>query len=140
MADSNVVGGNFTTTVSGSVWPAGMPVPLLNDYGAQDQFKNVQTVMESGPDRRARMSSHYMSRGNLSIVVDDVQSELFRQMIIESNDCSNWITDVPLDTGFGVAPHRARITNPRWMVAGLVPGENWRISMQYETDERVRPA
>ena len=120
-------------------WPGTLPAPLIADYTAQDVPVIIKTTMASGPQRRTRVSGHYMTKGTASIYVTKTQADTFRSLVASSKQGADWITSMPLDTGQGLAYHRARIESIRWSTANLIPGTNWRITFGFETDERNAP-
>jgi hypothetical protein len=76
-----------------------------------------------------------MTTGTASVVLDDTQNDTMRNFILGTlAHGANWVTDMPLDTGQGVFEHRARLSSFSWTV--LVPGITWRVSFDFETDER----
>ena len=56
-------------------------------------------------------------------------------MIENSRLGTAWIDDVPIDTGLGLALHRARITSVQYSVI-KPPDVYWKIVFTFETDER----
>jgi len=119
-----------------AAYPQNLPAPLISNYKSEDNPNIVRTSIPGGPRYREQVSSHFVSSGNAMIVVDYAQAQTFRAMIGNTSHNTKWLTDMPLDTGSGLANHRVRISNVRWQVAGFKPGVNWRISFDFETDER----
>ena len=124
-----------------ATWPAGLPAPVIADFRSQDRAAMITTPMESGPSRRTRLSAHWMTTGTMTLYLEKAQADALRTWLSDQlYDGANWIDDLPLDTGQGLAPHHARISGMSWSFSQLVPGKNWRFSCQFETDERNAPA
>jgi hypothetical protein len=119
-----------------SVWPGTLPPPLLSSYHNNDQLPTIRTDMESGPPRKARSTRHFMTRGQLSMVLDASQMAAFQQMIVDSNYTADWITDCPIDTGGGLTNHRIRISSVQRKVSAP-PDRLWTVTVSFETDEHL---
>ena len=115
-------------------WPATLPAPMTESYSTVDQFPVLQTEMQSGPPRLTRYSNHYLTTGNAELVMDSTQYAIFRQLLIDSNLGTDWITDTPIDTGGGHVNHRIRIRQVERRCINQ-PDNYWQISLVYETDD-----
>lgn len=115
-------------------WPASLPVPVIQDYRATDGFSTLETPMESGPPRLARLTAHYLTTGTASLYCTAPQMATLRAALAGAADGASWFTGFPLDMGGGSVPHRARIRDLQVRV--IVPGITWLATLQFETDER----
>lgn len=124
-----------------ATWPAGMPAPVIQNFSTADGVREIRTPMESGPQRRTRLSAHFMTTGQMTLYLTKAQADTLRVWLSEQlYDGVNWIDDLPLDTGRGLTPHHARISGMSWSYSQLVPGKYWRFTCSYETDQRLAPA
>lgn len=119
-----------------STWPAALPHPLLSSYHNADRFLILKTAMESGPPRRALKSTHYMTTGQITMVLDVANMAIFQQMLLDSRHTADWITGCPIDTGSGVRNHRIRISSVQRKVT-LPPDKLWTVTISFETDEHL---
>lgn len=118
-----------------ATWPPILPVPLLEGYSATDEPQIIRTSMSSGPQRVSLTSTHYMTAGSASIVLDGTQTDALRNFIAGAlAHGANWVDDFPLDTGQGVFEHRTLLGGFIWRI--LVPGVAWKVLFEFETDER----
>ena len=116
-------------------WPGQLGIPMLDGYSVVDDSPLIRTEMESGPDRVSLKTRHYMTRGSFSLMLTKKQADAMRYFIyVGLKDGAEWIDDMPLDTGRGVLPHRARLSNMRF--TPIVPNRLWRFTCDYETDQR----
>ena len=118
-----------------ATWPASLGVPLLVGYNARETPRILATQMESGPQRMTLYSAHPRLFGSASVVIDKPALIDFNTMIENSRLGTAWIDDVPIDTGLGLALHRARITSVQYSVI-KPPDVYWKIIFTFETDER----
>ena len=118
-----------------ALWPNNLPPPLLAGFQERTNAKVLKTPMETGPQRVTRYSSHMTASGSFSFALDASQMATWRAMERDSNHFADWFEDLPLDIGdgSGVQPVRARITLSSFSV--LVPGEWWKVTAQFETDD-----
>ena len=119
-----------------SAWPGSLPPPILSSFHNRDTLPIIKTEMSSGPPRRTRVTSHKMTRGQISMVLNPTQMADFQQMLIDSNQTADWITGCPIDTGGGLTPHRIRITSVQRKVT-LPPDKLWSVTIAFETDESL---
>lgn len=119
-----------------AVWPASLPPPELNSYHNSDTFPVIKTEMESGPPRRTRFSTHYMTRGQFKMTLDAAQMTDFQNIIDSSNLSADWLTGCPIDTGRGLADHRIRMTSVQRKVV-KPPDLLWAVTVSFETDEHL---
>lgn len=119
-----------------STWDATLPVPLLSSYHNSDTLPVLKTEMESGPPRRVRYSDHYMTRGQMSMVLDSTQMAAFKAMLDACNLSADWLTGCPIDTGGGLTPHRIRMTSVQRKVL-VPPDKTWSVTVAFETDEHL---
>lgn len=116
-------------------WPATLPAIMVQGYSAAHQWNQLVTPMESGPQRRVRLSAHYLISGSGSMVLDKSQVADLYAVLDAAKDGADWIDGVPLDMGGGAKNHRARIT--ALQIAVVVPRTTWQATVQWETDERI---
>lgn len=117
-------------------YPDTLPAPIIADYSVTDVPNLAITELQGGPRKREQVSSHFQTTGTASVVLNKDEADTFRSLLALSNHGASWLTDTPMDTGQGLSMHRIRVSNVRWMVAGFVPGKNWKVSFSYETDVR----
>lgn len=115
-------------------WPSGLPVPILSSYHVSDTLPVLRTNMQSGPPRAVRYSNHYLSQGQLTLVVNATQLAAIKGMMNDSNLGTDWITGTPIDTGGGLTGHRIRVRSIQRKV--LVPPDvTWSVTISFETDD-----
>lgn len=119
-----------------AAWPAGLPAPQVQSYHTRDVAPVIRTDMESGPQRMARSSAHYMTVGQMTIALDATQHATFEQLYQDSNNGTDWITDVPIDTSGNLANHRIRITSVQRKII-RPPNVYWNVTLSFETDEHL---
>ena len=119
-----------------ATWPVSLPDPILNSYHSADVFPVLKTEMQSGPPRRTRYSDHYLTTGQLTMVVNSTQAGTFQQLLDDSNLGTDWITGCPIDTGTGLKNHRIRITSVQRKVL-TPPDQHFQITVSFETDEHL---
>lgn len=118
-----------------AVWPASLPPALVQGYNFSDKRLTVETPMESGPPRRAQLSTHFISNGTMNLALDATQLTALRDVLDVSSGGTEWLTGCPLDAGTGPAAHRIRVTG--FQVNVMVPERLWRAIVWFETDERI---
>lgn len=115
-------------------WPSTLPPMLVQGYNANDEWSVLETPMESGPMRRTRMSSHFMTTGIGTLMLNKAQMSTLVTALNGAKSGADWFTGMPLDMGGGPVAHRARITT--YQLAVVVPGSLWRAMLWWESDER----
>lgn len=120
-------------------WDPSLPPFLIADYNVSDELPVIVTPMQSGPPRRTRFSGHYLSTGTLTMVATKAQVDSYQQLLAASNSGSDWITDMPLDAGAGVALNRIRVRSTKTAIMKQDDPTHqigrWKITVGFETDE-----
>ena len=120
--------------MSDPTWPVSLPVPSLEGYSVTDKLPLIRTEMEGGASRVTRISTSYVSNISFSMVLDNEQATSFREFFeYSANAGANWV-EIPLNTGQGVATHRARFMSVGFSV---VSDKLVKVACSVEVDARV---
>lgn len=119
-------------------WDARLPDPLLTGNNSRHTPNSVETPMESGVQRRTLISKAYVGYGSYTLMLNEAGMNHFHDMYDSADHGTEWINNAPADTGYGLAPHRIKITsiNRRCITP---PNRLWSVVYTWETDEQVRP-
>lgn len=111
-------------------WPKTLPLPLLSDYGIEDESMVLRTEMDDGLARQRRKSAARPSAIPVKLKFDSEQHAVFDSFL--ENECegsAGWFLIKLLIPGFGVGEQVSRIKPGykskangfnKWIVSGTL--------------------
>lgn len=111
-------------------WPKTLPLPLLSDYGIEDESMVLRTEMDDGLARQRRKSATRPASIPIKLKFDSEQHAVFDSFL--ENKCegsAGWFLIKLLIPGFGVGEQVARIKPGyktkangfnKWIVSGTL--------------------
>lgn len=111
-------------------WPKTLPLPLLSDYGIEDESMVLRTEMDDGLARQRRKSAARPSAIPVKLKFDSEQHAVFDSFL--ENECegtAGWFLIKLLIPGFGVSEQVSRIKPGykskangfnKWIVSGTI--------------------